>query len=72
MPSEIQSDIDPAGEVLFGHWWSGVQQVQLTSIVCTYTRTKEVPVDGTNEISPSATLNYNDEAAKMADISCPI
>lgn len=69
VPSEIQSDIDPAGEVLFGHWWSGVQQVQLTSIVCTYTRTKEVPVDGTNEISPSATLNYNDEAAKMADIS---
>lgn len=69
VPAEIQSYIDPNGEVLFGHWWSNVQQVKLSSIVCTYTRTKEVPVDGTNSISPAATLNYNDEASKTAKIS---
>lgn len=69
VPTEIQSYIDPNGEVLFGHWWSNVQQVKLSSIVCTYTRTKEVPVDGTNSVSLAATLNYNDEAAKTAKVS---
>ncbi|WP_295218854.1 cellulase family glycosylhydrolase [Ruminococcus sp.] len=69
VPTEIQSYIDPNGEVLFGHWWSNVQQVKLSSIVCTYTRTKEVPVDGTNSVSPAATLNYNDEATKTAKVS---
>lgn len=68
VPTEIQSYIDPNGQVLFGHWWSNVQTVKLSSIVCTYTRTKEVPVDGTNSTSPSATLSYNDEAAKTVKI----
>lgn len=69
VPTDVQSYIDPNGEVLFGHWWSGVQQVKLSSIVCTYTRTKEVPVDGTNSISPAATLNDNDESTKTAKVS---
>lgn len=69
VPAEIQTEIDPSGEVLFGHWWSNVQQVKLSSIVCTYTRTKEVPVDGTNSASPAATLSFNDEAAKTAKIA---
>lgn len=68
VPAEIQTEIDPSGEVLFGHWWSNVQQVKLSSIVCTYTRTKEVPVDGTNSVSPASTLSFNDEAAKTAKI----
>ena len=46
-----------------------MQQVKLSSIVCTYTRTKEVPVDGTNSASPAATLSFNDEAAKTAKIA---
>ena len=29
VPAEIQTEIDPSGEVLFGHWWSNVQQVKL-------------------------------------------
>ena len=69
VPTEIQTEIDPSGEVLFGHWWSNVQQVKLSSIVCTYTRTKEVPVDGTNSVSPASTLSFNDEAAKTAKIA---
>lgn len=68
VPAEIQSYIDAGGEVMFGHWWSGVQNVRLSSIVCTYTRTKELPVDGTNSISPAKTLNYNSEADKTASI----
>ncbi len=69
VPTEIQSYIDVSGEVMFGHWWSGVQTVRLSSIVCTYTRTKEVPVDGTNSISPSVSLQYDDDDAKTASIA---
>lgn len=69
VPTEIQSYVDTTGEVLFGHWWSGVQQVRLASIVCTYTRTKEVPVDGTNSASPASTLTFNDDAAKTAKVA---
>lgn len=68
VPVEIQTEIDPNGEVLFGHWWSNVEQVKLSSIVCTYTRTREVPVDGTNSTNLGVHLNYNDESSKSAKI----
>lgn len=69
VPSEIQSDIDIDGEVMFGHWWSDVQTVRLSSIVCTYTRTKDVPVDGTNSISPNTSLEYESSDSKTTNIS---
>ncbi len=68
VPAEIQSSIDAGGEVMFGHWWSGVQNVRLSSIVCTYSRTREVPVDGTNSVSPAASLDYNSDSGKTAKI----
>lgn len=69
VPAEIQTEIEPSGEVLFGHWWSNVEEVRLASITCTYTRTREVPVDGTNSISPELTLRYNSESEKTGEIS---
>lgn len=69
IPSEIQSDLDLNGEVLFGHWWSGVETVRLSSIVCTFTRTKEVPVDGTNTITVGENLAYDDDDEKTCDVS---
>lgn len=68
VPSDVAADIDVNGEVMFGHWWSNVQQVRLSSIVCTYTRTKEVPVDGTSSAQLGTTLRYNDEQQKTAQI----
>lgn len=68
VPAEIQSSIDADGEVMFGHWWSGVQSVRLSSIVCTYTRSREVPVDGTNSVSPAATLDYSSDSGKTANV----
>ena len=69
VPAEVQKDIDPSGQVLVGYWWGDVQQVRLDSIVCTFTRTATVPVDGTKSISPNTTLDYADESAKEAKIS---
>ncbi len=69
VPAEIQSSIDVNGEVMFGHWWSGVQSVRLSSIVCTYSRTREVPVDGTNAVTPGLSLDYSSESGKTANVS---
>lgn len=68
VPSDIASYVDPNGEVLIGYWWSSVQQVRLSSIICTYTRTAEVPVDGQTTVSPAMTLSYGSEDSKTGHI----
>ena len=45
-----------------------MQQLKLSSIVCTYTRTAEVPVDGTSESSPAATLDYSSDTDKQVKL----
>ncbi len=70
IPSGITDSIDiSSGEVMFGHWWSNVQSVRLSSIVCTFTRTREVPVDGTNTVSSGQNLNYNSSQKGMIPLS---
>lgn len=73
VPADVAADVDVDGEVLIGYWWSELQQVKLSSIVCTYTRTAEIPVDGTAETSPAAmlynkTLSSDSEAVNTAKI----
>lgn len=68
VPGEIQSEIDLGGEVMFGHWWSGVQTVRLASIVCTFSRTREVPVDGTNSTNPGVTLRHQSDSDKTVNL----
>jgi aryl-phospho-beta-D-glucosidase BglC (GH1 family) len=60
VPSEVADFVDASGEVLIGYWWSEVQQVRLSSIICNYTRTAELPVDGTTAVTPALTLQYSD------------
>lgn len=68
VPDEAAQYIDENGEVLIGYWWSEVQQVRLSSIICSYTRTIELPVDGQTAISPALNLNYGDEDSKTGHI----
>lgn len=68
VPGEAAQYIDENGEVLIGYWWSEVQQVRLSSIICNYTRTAELPVDGQTAISPALNLSYGDEDSKTGHI----
>lgn len=47
VPADIRDYIAPDGEVLFGYWWGGAGSVRIEEVVCTYTRTRDIPVDGT-------------------------
>lgn len=68
VPTDVAADVDANGDVLIGYWWSDLQQLKLSSIVCTYTRTAEVPVDGTSESSPAATLDYSSDTDKQVKL----
>lgn len=68
VPADVAPYIDADGEVLIGYWWSEVQQVRLSSIICNYTRTAEVPVDVVTSIEPAMTLSYGDEKTKTGHI----
>lgn len=69
VPSDISSYVDASGEVLIGYWWSEVQKVELRSIICNYTRTVEVPVDGTSVYEDEQVLKYESEDEKTAKIA---
>ncbi len=69
VPPEIQPYIEANGEVLVGYWWGNTTTVRLTSIICSYTRTAQLPVDGTQTISVGQTLNFNDDARKSVNVS---
>lgn len=69
VPQEIQPYIEANGEVLVGYWWGNTTTVRLTSIICSYTRTAQLPVDSTQTISVGQTLNFNDDARKSVNVS---
>ncbi|MBQ8688481.1 MAG: cellulase family glycosylhydrolase [Ruminococcus sp.] len=68
VPADVAPYVDANGEVLIGYWWSEVQQVRLSSVICNYTRTAEVPVDGQTSVSPAAVLSYGSEETKTAHV----
>lgn len=47
VPADIQNYISPAGELLFGYWWGNTSSIRIEDVVCNYTRTADIPVDGT-------------------------
>ncbi len=60
VPAEIQNYVSAAGELLFGYWWGNAASVKVDCIVCTYSRTRELPVDGTVSADVHKSVGYND------------
>jgi len=61
VPAELVDYISDGGEVLFGYWWGNTESIRLDSAICTYTRTRDLPVDGTVSQQPAQTLSYSAE-----------
>lgn len=61
VPSEIRDYISDAGEVQVGYWWGNVASVNLREIICSYTTTAEIPVDGTETIAVSESLKHGSD-----------
>lgn len=70
VPSEIKDYINTGdkGSIEVGYWWGGLQKLRLASIICNYTTSADIPVDGTKTIEPNKTLKYGSESDKTAKI----
>lgn len=60
VPAEIRDYISSGGEVLFGYWWGNATSVRLDSVVCNFTRTRDLPVDSQVTIDINKSVGYND------------
>lgn len=59
VPGSIQDYISPSGELLFGYWWGNAADICVESVICTYTRTAQIPVDGTVTQNVGQSVSYS-------------
>lgn len=60
VPADISGYISASGDVLFGYWWGGASGVRVEEVVCTFQRTRELPVDGTASQQVGKSVSYSD------------
>lgn len=60
VPAEVGKFAPAGGEVLFGYWWGGCDSIRIDSVICNFTRTREVPVDGAATAEVGRSVNYSD------------
>lgn len=67
VPGEIQDYISAGGDLLFGYWWGNSSSIRIESVVCTYTRTADIPVDGTvtENVGKSVSFDAADNSIKI-------
>lgn len=58
VPTDVSQYISAGGDVLFGYWWGNTESIRIDSVICTYTRTREIPVDGTVSQNVGKSCSY--------------
>lgn len=58
VPADVSQYISAGGDVLFGYWWGNTESIRIDSVICTYTRTREIPVDGTVSQNVGKSCSY--------------
>lgn len=61
VPDELKDYIHESGEVMFGYWWGGCESLKIENVICTFERTREVPVDGKCSITSGKSADLSDE-----------
>ncbi len=61
VPADIQNYISPYGELLFGYWWGNASSIRIEDVVCNYTRTADIPVDGTVTEKSGKSISFSTE-----------
>lgn len=67
VPAEIQDYITAGGDLLFGYWYGGASSIRIDCAICTFTRSREVTVDGTVTMDAvgSASLDVNSNTVSV-------
>ena len=61
IPKDIANYINSGGSFKFGYYWGDCASIKLDCVICQYTRTKIVPIDGTASKDINTTVNIGDE-----------
>ncbi|MDE6780170.1 MAG: cellulase family glycosylhydrolase [Ruminococcus sp.] len=61
VPADVSEAVSADGEVLFGYWWGNTSSIKVENIICTYTRTRDLPVDGTVSQEIGQSIKFNDD-----------
>ncbi|MGB4091535.1 MAG: cellulase family glycosylhydrolase [Ruminococcus flavefaciens] len=62
VPPEVAEYVNVNGEVQFGYYWGDCDSVKLDSVFCEYTRTVNVPADGTQTVEVGQTVNFDTDS----------
>ena len=70
VPGDVKDyvSISDKSYIQIGYWWGGVQRLRLASIICNYSTSAEIMVDGTKTVEPNKTLSYGSEKDKKLNI----
>lgn len=70
VPSDIKDyiEISENGFVQIGYWWSNVQKLKLSSIICNYSVNASIPVDNTVSADIGQELYYGTEQSRTCHI----
>ena len=60
VPADVGKCAASGGEVLFGYWWGNAASIRIESAVCTFTRTREISVDGTVDRQVGKSVGFSD------------
>ncbi len=66
VPSDVAECVNPNGEILFGYWWGNTTSISLDDVICSYSRTKNVPVDGTYTEEIGTKMKYGTETGSLS------
>ncbi|MBR1459395.1 MAG: DUF5620 domain-containing protein, partial [Oscillospiraceae bacterium] len=69
VPAEVAPYIAADGAVQVGYWWGAVQKVTLKNVICSYTRTRSLPVDSTETVSVGQTLHFGNDDTNTVKVS---
>lgn len=61
VPADIQNYITSGGELLFGYWWGNSSSIRIENVICTYTRSADIPVDGTVTENSGKSVSFSAE-----------
>lgn len=62
VPADVSQYVSPGGDILFGYWWGNAESIRIDSVICTYTRTREIPVDGTVSQNVGKSCSYETDS----------
>ena len=61
VPEDVAKYVNPGGTFKFGYYWGDCKNIRLDSVICQYSRSKNVPADGTVSKDIGTMVNFNDE-----------